>query len=214
MTELLLRTLGIGLVAVLIEIPPALGIGRWLARRDFRGRSLVESLLVLPMFLPPVAVGFLLLLLLRPGGPFGILGGGLLYTWGAAALAAAVVSFPLLLRHVEEAFRGVPPRLLQVSASLGHGRWRIFWKVELPLARRGLLVGALLSFARGIGEFGATSVLAGTIPGRTETLATGMMRRLASGDDPGALALVLISLGIGFAAVFLGEALLQAGRRS
>lgn len=211
MTELLLRTLAIGGCAALVELPFAVLIGRWLARADFAGKAVVQSLLVLPMFLPPVAVGLLLLIALGPRGPFG---GAPLFGPGAAVLAAGLISFPLLLRHAQEAFSAVPARLLQVSATLGASRWRIFREVELPLAKRGLSVGLLLAFARGISEYGATAVVAGVIPGRTETLATGLMRRLANGDDDGALALAGVSVGVGFLAVLLSERLLrrEAGR--
>ncbi len=208
MSELLLRTLMVGGAAVLVELPVAVLLGRWLARREFRGKALVQTLLVLPMFLPPVAVGLFLLLALGPRGPFG---GALLFEPAAAALAAAVIGFPLLLRHAQEAFAAVPVRLLQVGATLGASRWRLFLEVELPLARRGLAVGALLAFARGISEYGATAVVAGVIPGRTETLATGLMRRLAQGDDGGALALAGLSVVLGLAAVLLSEALVRRG---
>jgi molybdate transport system permease protein len=207
-SELLLRTLMVGGAAVLVELPVAVLLGRWLARREFRGKALVQTLLVLPMFLPPVAVGLFLLLALGPRGPFG---GALLFEPAAAALAAAVIGFPLLLRHAQEAFAAVPVRLLQVGATLGASRWRLFLEVELPLARRGLAVGALLAFARGISEYGATAVVAGVIPGRTETLATGLMRRLAQGDDGGALALAGLSVVLGLAAVLLSEALVRRG---
>lgn len=209
MLELLLRTLAIGAAAALLELPCAVLLGRWLARADFPGKAIVQSLLVLPMFLPPVAVGLLLLLALGPGG----IGGSVLFTPLAAVLAAATISFPLLLRHAEEAFAAVPERLGQVAATLGASRWRVFREIELPLARRGLAVGLLLAFARGVSEFGATSVVAGVIPGRTETLATGLMRRLATGDDAGALALALWSIAVGFVAVLASERLLR-GRRA
>jgi molybdate transport system permease protein len=168
---------------------------------------LLQSLLVLPMFLPPVAVGLLLLLLLGPSGPFSSV--DLLFTPFAAVLAASVVSFPLMLRHCQEAFSAVPLRLVQVSQSLGASRFETFRRIELPLARRGLAVGLLLAFARGISEYGATSVIAGVMPGRTETLATGLMRRLSTGDDSGALMLALISIVLGFVAVLLSEVLLK-----
>lgn len=211
MSELLLRTLAIGAGAALLELPLAIFLGRWLARREFRGKALVQSLLVLPMFLPPVAVGLLLLLALGPRGPFG---GALLFGPTAAVLAAAVISFPLMLRHAQEAFAAVPPRLLQVGETLGASGWRLFLEVELPMARRGLMVGLLLAFARGVSEFGATSVVAGVIPGKTETLATGLWRRLGTGDDAGALGLAAVSIAIGLLAVLLSESLLRRGRSS
>ena len=204
---LLARTLGIGALAVLLQLPFAIFFGHLLARRVFRGRILLQSLLVLPMFLPPVAVGLLLLLLLGPSGPFSSV--DLLFTPFAAVLAASVVSFPLMLRHCQEAFSAVPLRLVQVSQSLGASRFETFRRIELPLARRGLAVGLLLAFTRGISEYGATSVIAGVMPGRTETLATGLMRRLSTGDDSGALMLALISIVLGFVAVLLSEVLLK-----
>ena len=192
-----------------MQLPIALLLGRWMLRRQFPGRSLLQSLLVLPMFLPPVAVGLLLLMALGPQGPLGGVLSGILYTEIAAVLAATVVSFPLMLRHVQEALEAVPERLSQVSRSLGQSAWHTFVRVELPLARAGVAVGVLLAFARGISEYGATAVVAGVTPGRTETLATGLMRRLNTGDDSGALALAGISIVLGFAAVLLSETWLR-----
>jgi len=200
-----LRTVGIGAVAALAQLAPAVALGRALAHREFRGKALVQALLVLPMFLPPVAVG--LLLLLTMGGTSTVL-----FHWPGAVVAASVVAFPLLLRHSHEAFAAVPVRLSQVSWSLGVGRWETFWRVELPLARRGIAVGLVLAFARGVSEYGATAVVAGVIPGRTETLSTGLMRRLNTGDDAGALALAGISVVIGLAAVLVSEHLTARGR--
>lgn len=204
-----LRTAGVGAAAVAIELPLAVMIARWLASQRFPGRSLVQVLLVLPMFLPPVAVGLFLLLLLAPDGPLGWLGGRVLFRPAAAVLASAAISFPMLLRHAQEGFSAVPPRLRQVAATLGATRWQVFWRVELPLARRGIVVGALLALARAVSEFGATSVLAGVIPGRTETLATGIYARLTLGDDAGALLLAAISVALGIAAVLASEELLR-----
>ena len=197
------------MLAAALQLPIALWLGRWMCRREFFGRSLVQSVLVLPMFLPPVAVGLILLLVLGPGGPLGGVTGGVLYTETAAVLAAATVSFPLVLRHVQEAFEAVPERLSQVSMSLGLSRWQTFVRVELPLARSGVAVGVLLSFARGISEYGATAVVAGVTPGQTETLATGLMRRLNTGDDGGALTLAWVSIALGFAAVVISETWLR-----
>lgn len=204
-TELLIRTLFIGFVSVVIQLPFALLIGRLLARAEFRGKAVVQSVLVLPMFLPPVAVGLMLLLAMAPDGPMGGLFSGFLFSRNAAIIAASVVSFPLLLRHVQEGFAAVPLRLSQVSRSLGQSAWSTFWRIELPLARTGVAVGVLLSFARGVSEYGATSVIAGVIPGETETLATGLMRRLNSGDDSGAIMLAVLSLVVGFGAVLISE---------
>ncbi|HEX9794508.1 MAG TPA: substrate-binding domain-containing protein [Planctomycetota bacterium] len=210
--SILWRTLWIGLAAVLLELPFALALGRLLARREFAGKAVLRALFTLPMFLPPVAVGLFLLLLLAPRGPLGGFGSEWLYGPPAAVLAAAIVSFPLLLRHAEEALAAVPARLVQVSRSLGVGAWGTFLRVELPLARRGLAAGVLLAFARGVAEFGATAVVAGTVPGSTETLATGLHRRLLSGDDPGALALAGLSVLLGLCAVVASELLRRKPR--
>ena len=190
---------------MVVQLPFALLFGRMLARAEFRGKAVVQSILVLPMFLPPVAVGLMLLLALSPDGPLGGAFGDLLFSRNAAVIAASVVSFPLMLRHAQEGFAAVPLRLSQVSRSLGQSPWRTFWRIELPLAKTGVGVGILLSFARGISEYGATSVIAGVIPSQTETLATGLMRRLNSGDDSGALMLAYLSLVVGFAAVLISE---------
>ena len=211
--EVTLRSLGVGFAAVAVEFPIAVLLARPLARREFAGRSFVQALLLTPMFLPPVTVGFLLLLLLRPDGVLGGLGSSLLYEPGAAVLAAAIISFPILLRHAQEAFAAVPERLLHVSNTLGAGGWRTFWRVDLPLARRGLAVGALLAFARGIGEFGATSIIAGVSPGKTETIALRIDRMWKLGEDDQALAFAWISVALGFAAVFASEWLLRRNRR-
>lgn len=209
--EITARTLLVGSLAALVCLPPALLCGRWLSRARFRGRSLIQTLLVLPMFVPPVAVGFVLLLLFAPEGPLGGWGGAVLFQQSGAVIAAAVVAFPLLVRHCETAFAAVPVRYEQVAATLGASRWRIFWTVTLPLARRGVVYGLLLAFARALGEFGATSVVAGVVPGHTETLATGMMARMNRYDHDGALAFAGVSVLLGFAAVWLSKLLLREG---
>ena len=183
-----------------------------MARRDFPGKALLQSILVLPMFLPPVAVGLLLLLALAPSGPLGGIFSEVLYTKAAAALAAALISFPLMLRHCQESFVAIPKRYGDVANTLGCSSSEVFWRIELPLAKRGIVVGTLLGFARGVSEFGATSVVAGVVPGRTETIATGLMRRLASGDDSGALLLAVVSIVIGLLVVFFSELLLRRGK--
>lgn len=207
------RTVALGAVATAVQLPLALAVGRWLARGRVPARPLVQALVVLPMFLPPVAVGLLLLLALGPSGPLGGLTGGWLYTEVAAVVAAAVVAFPIFARHAQEAFEAVPVRLDQVSRSLGTSPWATFWRVDVPLARPGLVAGALLAFARAISEYGATAVVAGVIPGHTETLSTGLMRRLMAGDDRGALALAGLSAVLGVIAVVASELVLRRGRR-
>ena len=205
-----LLTLKVGLVSLAVSIVPGLWLAWLLARRRFRGRTLVQTLVNLPLVLPPVAVGLLLLLLLGRRGPVGsavhvLFGRDLLFTWQAAAVASCVMSFPLLVRAAQHAFAEVPERLEQVAASLGCGPWRVFRTVTLPLARRGVVYGLALSFARGLGEFGATNLIAGSIPGRTETLALGIYGRVQSGQEGAAAGLAVISILIAFGAAYLSE---------
>jgi len=199
------RTVALGAVATAIQLPLAIAVGFWLARGRVPARPLVQAIVALPMFLPPVAVGLALLLLLKPTG--------VLYTETAAVVAAAVVAFPIFARHAQEAFEAVPVRLGQVSRSLGVSPWQTFLRVDLPLARRGLIAGGVLAFARGVAEYGATAVVAGVIPGHTETLSTGLMRRLMAGDDAGALALAGLSAALGVVAVVASELALPRRRR-
>src|SRR6516225_2808027 len=166
---------GVSSVAVLGSLPLGLVLGWLLARHDFLGKTLLETLLNLPLVLPPVVTGYLLLVLLGRRGWLGeslhdILGIEVAFTWMAAALAGAVMGFPLLVRSVRVAFQGVDPRFVQAARSLGAGSLDAFLTVSLPLARHGVIAGIVLSFARGLGEFGATLMFAGIRP-ETRTLA-------------------------------------------
>ncbi|HKQ96443.1 MAG TPA: molybdate ABC transporter permease subunit [Candidatus Polarisedimenticolia bacterium] len=214
----LLLSLRVALVTTLIILPAGALAGLLLARRQFPGRTLVETLLALPLVLPPTAVGYLLLRVLARNGPLGPRRLGvdldLLLTWKGAVLASAVMSIPLVVRTARVAFEEVDPRLESMARTLGLGPFRTFWKVTLPLAQRGLFAAALLGFARALGEFGATVIVAGNIPGRTQTLALAIFSDLQAGDDRRALALVGITVVIAFAMVFAVERLVRpaAGR--
>lgn len=216
--DALLLSLQVAACATVLVALPALALGRFLARREFRGRSLVETLAALPLYCPPTAFGFLLLRAFRRDGPLGEERLGLdldvLLTWRGAVLASALMSFPLVMRTARVAFEAVPPRLEQMAASLGASRWQVTWRVTLPLARRGLLAALLIGFSRALGEFGATVIVAGNIPGRTQTLATGIFDALQVGDDARALELAGWSALLGFAAVWGSEWLMRRGRRS
>lgn len=207
--ELVALSLRVATLATAFSLPPALATGYLLARHRFRGRALVQALVSLPMVMPPVAVGLLLLFLLSNNGPLGFFwratGIEVVFSWWAAAIAAAVVGFPLLARACEQAFAEVDARYEQVARSLGMSRLQAFRRVTLPLARRGVIYGALLAFARGLGEFGATAVVAGILPGRTETLALGIWSRLQFGDDRGALWLCAASFGLALLSLLIAE---------
>ena len=202
-------TLWIGALATAAVVPIAIAIAWCLVRRDFPGKSLVRALVALPMVLPPVAVGLALLWLLGRRGPLAALweatGVDLVFTAWAAALAAAVVGFPLATRACEQAFTAVDTRYESVARSLGLSPFASFFRVTLPLAKRGVLYGALLCFTRAIGEFGATAVVAGIIPGRTETLALGIWSRVQLGEDSAAAVLGAVSFALGLAAMWAGE---------
>ncbi len=165
----------VGLCAVLVSLAPAIVIGYLLARWQSRFKWLVEVVVNLPLVLPPVVTGYLLLVLLSPAGPVGrtlenVLGVRIVFSWLGAALAAAVVSFPLMVRAIRLAFQAVDPRLEWAARSLGASRARAFFSVALPLARSGVLAGCVLAFARSLGEFGATIMVAGNIVGETQTI--------------------------------------------
>jgi molybdate transport system permease protein len=210
-------TLQVALIATTLSLPFALAIAHALARHEFTGKPLLQALLALPMVLPPVAIGIGLLLALGRRGPLGplweTLGVDLVFSWWAAAIAAAVVGFPLLVRACEQAFGDVDPRLERVSRSLGLGPWQTFWRVTLPLARRGVLYGVVLAFSRALGEFGATAIVAGILPGRTETLALGIYSRVQLGDDAGALALCAASFVLALSAMLVAETWLRRPSR-
>jgi len=207
-------TVRVGLVSTALMALLAIALGYLLARRSFRGKSLVQTLVMLPMVLPPVAVGVALLLLLGQNGVLGAwlnesLGVRVVFTWWGAAIAAAIMSFPLLVRASEAAFGEVPRRLEHVASSLGASRLRVFFAVTLPLAKRGVAYGLVLAFTRGIGEFGATILVAGNIPGETTTLALGIYSSFDGGDDATALSLIGVSVVLAFVSTWIAEGWLR-----
>lgn len=210
-------TLGIAALSTLAILPFGVGLAWLLARRDWPGKSVVETLVALPLVIPPVATGLLLLKLLGRRGPLGgwvekTLGWEIVFTWRAVVIATAVMSFPLLVRTARVAFENVSPRLEHVARTLGAGPWRVFVSITLPLAVRGLIAGALLAFARALGEFGATIMVAGYIPGKTATLSLSIYHLVQLGRDTEALGLLAVSVAIAFGAVWASEWFLR--RRS
>ncbi len=166
----LLLSLRVALLATALVTVVGLLIALWLARSNSRGKSLVKTLVSLPMVLPPSVVGYYLLLFSGRSGPLNILGINIVFTWVAAVVASAVVALPLMVLSSRAAIASVDPTLEKAAGSLGSPPWKVVWDVTLPLARRGILAGIVLAFARGLGEFGATLMVAGNIPGRTQTL--------------------------------------------
>ncbi len=167
----LLLSLRVTAVATVLMMAVGLPLALLLARRRFRGATLVEALISLPLVLPPTVVGYYLLLALGRGSPVvEWFGWRILFTWGAAAIASAVVGLPLLVLSARAAIAGVDPTLENAARTLGSSEPVVLWRITLPLARRGILAGLVLASARALGEFGATLMVAGNIPGRTQTL--------------------------------------------
>lgn len=168
--EPLLLSLRVAVLATALVAVVGLALGLWLARSNFPSKSLVETLISLSMILPPSVVGYYLLLFLGRSGPLYLLGMRIVFTWPAAVIASAVVALPLMVQSSRAAIAAVDPALEKVAGTLGTPPWKVVWDVTLPLSRRGILAGAVLAFARSLGEFGATLMVAGNIPGRTQTL--------------------------------------------
>ncbi len=211
-------TLRTAAAATLLVLPFGVAAGWLLAGYRGRGRTLLETAFLLPLVLPPSAVGLLLLELLSPRWPLGrllaLLHLEVAFTWWAAVLAGATMAFPLLLRAARTAFEGVEPRLPQLARTLGYGRLGAFARVTLPLAGRGILAGTLLAFGRALGELGATLLVAGNIPGETQTLALAIFERAQVGDDKAALRMVAATVVLAVLAVWGAEALGRARSHS
>ncbi len=217
--QLVAFTAGVSVLAVAAATPVAMALAWLLARRDWPGKTLVETIATLPLVMPPVATGLILLKLLGRRGPIGgwlaeRFGIELVFTWRAVVIALAVMAFPLLLRSIRTAFEEVPRHLEEAGANLGKPPWKVFFSITLPLARRGLAAGLLLAFARALGEFGATVMVAGYIPGLTETLPLAIYRSVQLGDDSRALALAGVSAAIAFGAVWFSSCLARGNRRA
>lgn len=216
-------SLKVALVALAVALPLAILIGYALVRWRFPGRGFLQILVYLPLVLPPVVTGYLLLLAFGPNGPIGrqlevLFGVTLAFRWTGAALAAGVMAFPLLLRPIMLSFQMIDQRLERAAETLGASRPTVFMTVTLPLAVPGILAGAALGFAKALGEFGATITFAANIPGETRTLALAVHSALQQPDgDQLALGLALLSVAVGVIAIGFAElpiGRLRAGRNT
>jgi len=202
-------TLATAAVATVLMLPPGLALAWLLARRRFRGRVLLETIVSLPLVMPPVATGLLLLWLFGSLGPAGralaSLGVEVVFTWKAVVLAMTVMGLPLMVRTARAGIEQVDGRFEAAAATLGAGPVRVFFTITLPLARPAIVAGAALGFARALGEFGATVMIAGSIPGATRTLAVGIYSLAETGRDQEAFVLVAISATIAFAALWVSN---------
>jgi molybdate transport system permease protein len=206
-------TLLMALVATALVLPPAIGVGWVLARFRFPGKAVVETIVSLPLVLPPVASGLLLLWFFGRRSPVGrtldAAGIEVIFTWKAVVIAMMVISFPLVARSVRAGIEQVDRRYEQIAATLGAGPIRILRTVTLPLALRGIVAGAVLGFSRALGEFGATIMIAGAIPGQTQTLAVGIYTLVETGREDAAWKLLVISAALAFGAIYASNRLVE-----
>lgn len=191
-------SLKVAIWATLIDLVLGVALGYLLARKRFPGRELLDALLTLPMVMPPTVLGYYLLVVIGRNGVVGAwlqqhFGINLIFTWQAAVIAAAVVAFPLVLKGARAAFEAVDTQYEQAARVLGVSAFGVFLRVTLPLAWRGVLGGTLLAFARSMGEFGATLMVAGSIPGKTQTLSIAVYEAVQAGQDDQANLLVIIT---------------------
>ena len=202
--------------ATALNLVLGVAVGLLLARGRFPGRDLLDTMLTLPMVMPPTVLGYYLLVLIGRNGPLGAwlretYGINLIFTWQGAVIAATIVSFPLVFKPARAAFEAVDGQLEQAARVLGIPEAAVFFRVTLPLAWRSILAGVLLAFARALGEFGATLMVAGSIPGKTQTLSVAVYEAVQAGQDDTANLLVLIT-SVVCIAVLLGAGRLAPGR--
>ncbi|HEY7655279.1 MAG TPA: molybdate ABC transporter permease subunit [Burkholderiales bacterium] len=217
--DIVLLSLKVALWSVVASLPVALAVAYLLARRDFPGKSLLDAVVHLPLVLPPVVVGYFLLVLLGRSGPIGAwleqwFGVVVAFRWTGAAIACAVMGFPLMVRAMRLSIAAIDPKLEAAAATLGAGRPGILFAVTLPLALPGIVTGVLLSFARSLGEFGATITFVSNIPGETQTLPLAIYALTqVPGGDAAALRLCIISIVLSLAALLASEALVRRASR-
>lgn len=215
----ILLSVRVALLALVLVLIPGIGFGWLLARRTFPGKALLEALLYAPLVMPPVVTGYLLLLALGQDSPFGqlcqsLFGWRIPFTTAAAVIASAVMGLPLLVRAVRLAFELVDPKLELAARTLGASPLRVFLRVSLPLASSGLVTGLTLAFARGLGEFGATIVLAGNIEGVSRTIPLAVYAHLQRTDgESTALVLAMISIALSIGALWASERVTARARR-
>jgi molybdate transport system permease protein len=212
-------SLRLGGVTVLVLVPLALLVGRWLAAARFRGRSVVEAALALPLVLPPTVLGFYLLSGFGQGSWIGrlwdgVFGDSLVFTFEGLVAASVIANIPFAMQPIQRAFEAIGPELREAAASCGISWWRAFWRIELPLAWPGILTGVVLTFAHTLGEFGVVLMVGGSIPGETRTIAIAIYDRVQAFDDAAAGRMAAVLLMISLAAIALAYGLTQRiGRR-
>jgi molybdate transport system permease protein len=210
-------SLAVALASTIAILPFGITMAWFFARKEWRLKSVVETIVLLPLVMPPVSTGLILLKIFGRKSPVGQWlydrGIEIVFNWKGVLVAMAVMSFPLLVRATRTSFSEVNPRLEQIAATLGASPLRIFFVVTVPLALRGIIAGSLLAFARALGEFGATILLAGNIPGKTQTLSLAIFNFVQLGKDREAYALLAITVILAFVSVWCSEWLLKTQKR-
>ena len=215
--QITLFSLAVGLVSTALILPFGISLAWLFARKEWPLKSVVETIVLLPLVMPPVSTGLILLKIFGRRSPLGQWlyqrGFEIVFNWKGVLVAMAVMSFPLLVRSVRTSFAEVNPRLEQIAATLGASPLKIFFLVTIPLAYKGIVAGALLAFSRALGEFGATILLAGNIPGRTQTLSLAIYNFVQLGKDSEAYVLLGITVVLAFLFVWTSEWLLRTEKK-
>jgi molybdate transport system permease protein len=216
--QITIFSVSVGLVSTLLILPFGVTLAWLFARKEWPLKSIIETVVLLPLVMPPVSTGLILLRIFGRRSPVGHWlyerGIEIVFNWKGVLIAMAVMSFPLLVRSVRTSFAEVNPRLEQIAATLGASSIKIFFVITVPLAYKGIVAGALLAFSRALGEFGATILLAGNIPGRTQTLSLAIYNFVQLGQDSEAYTLLGVTVTLAFIFVWCSEWLLRAGRRA
>jgi molybdate transport system permease protein len=216
--QVTLFSIAVGLASTLLILPFGITLAWLFARKEWPLKSLFETIVLLPLVMPPVSTGLILLKIFGRRSPLGQwlyqMGFEIVFNWKGVLIAMAVMSFPLLVRSVRISFAEVNPRLEQIAATLGASPLRIFFVITIPLAYKGIVAGALLAFSRALGEFGATILLAGNIPGRTQTLSLAIYNFVQLGKDADAYVLLAITVALAFSFVWVSEWLLRTRKKA
>ncbi len=216
--QITLFSLSVGFASTLLILPFGIGLAWLFARKEWPLKSVLETIVLLPLVMPPVSTGLILLKIFGRRSSLGTWlyerGIEIVFNWKGVLIAMAVMSFPLLVRSVRTSFSEVNPRLEQIAATLGASGLRIFFVITIPLAYKGIVAGALLAFSRALGEFGATILLAGNIPGETQTLSLAIYNFVQLGKDPEAYTLLGITVALAFLFVWCSEWLLRTGKKA
>ena len=216
--QITLFSLAVGLASTALILPFGIALAWLFARKEWPFKSVLETIVLLPLVMPPVSTGLILLKIFGRRSPLGQWlyerGVEIVFNWKGVMIAMAVMSFPLLVRSVRTSFAEVNVRLEQIAATLGASPLKIFFVVTVPLAYKGIVAGALLAFSRALGEFGATILLAGNIPGETQTLSLAIYNFVQLGRDPEAFTLLGVTVALAFLFVWSSEWLLRSGKES